>query len=160
MALMSAFTSGTVSGHDACRCFRPATTSCGHAPTLDFQARIGAIVDLKPAAARTKSDLPESARSYPMNVANPKFNAPETLAPVNDATVTSEQFFAQLRGALTDSLRDGPEKVDTLTRLDALEKAKGYTFLRYYSTFIASAANHMNVVGPFIPGLTSIMVRV
>jgi hypothetical protein len=137
-----------------------ATTSCGHAPTPDFQARIGAIVDLKPAAARTKSDLPESARSYPMNVANPKFNAPGAHAPVNDATVTSQQFFAQLRGALTDSLRDGPEKVDTLTRLDALEKAKGYTFLRYYSTFIASAANHMDVVCPFIPGLTSIMVRV
>jgi len=74
--------------------------------------------------------------------------------------VTSEQFFAQLRGALTDSLADGPEKLDTLTRLDVLEKVRGYTFLRYYSNFIAGVADQMSIVHPFISGLTSILVRV
>jgi len=117
-------------------------------------------VDLKPAAARNKSELPESARNYPMSVKNPKLNAPGACALISDATVTSEQFFAQLRGALTDSLAASPEKFDTLARLDALEKARGYTFLRYYSNFIAGVAHHMSVVCPFIPGLTSILVRI
>jgi hypothetical protein len=115
-------------------------------------------VDLKNAAARKKSGHP--LRSYPMSVNNPQFNREGTDASANDAMVTGEQFFAQLRGALIDTLPDGPEKSDTLGRLDALEKAKGYTFLRFYSSFIAGAANHMNVVYPFIPGLTSILVRV
>jgi hypothetical protein len=117
-------------------------------------------VDSKSAAARKKSEHPESVRTYPMSVNNPQFNREGTDASANDAMVTGEQFFAQLRGALINMLPDGPEKSNTLGRLDALEKAKGYTFLRYYSSFIAGAANHMNVVYPFIPGLTSILVRV
>jgi hypothetical protein len=117
------------------------------------------IVDLKPARARNRSELPESARSYPMSVNNPYFNSRGTDASANEAMVTSEQFFAQLRGALIDSLPDGPEKSNTLTRLEALEKARGYTFLRCYSNFIADVGNHMNVVCPFIPGLTSILIR-
>lgn len=117
-------------------------------------------MDLKNAAVRKKSENPESVRAYPMSVNNPQFNRKGTDASANDAMVTSEQFFAQLRGALIDRLPDGPERFNTLARLDALEEAKGYTFLRYYSSFIAGAANHMNVVCPFIPGLTSILVRV
>jgi len=117
-------------------------------------------MDLKTAAVRKKSERPESVRSYPMSVGNPKFNPSGNCGSTNDATVTMEQFCAQSRGALIDALPDGSEKSNTLTRLDVLETAKGYTFLRYYSNFIAGVANHMNIVCPFIPGLTSILVRV
>ena len=117
-------------------------------------------MDSKHAAVRKKSERPESARSYPMSVTNPQFNREGTEASANDAMVTSEQFFAQLRVALINRLPDGPEKSSILERLGTLEDAKGYTFLRYYSNFIAGAENHMNVVCPFIPGLTSILVRV
>jgi hypothetical protein len=41
-----------------------------------------------------------------------------------------------------------------------LETAKGYTFLRHYSNFIAGAAKQMTVISPYIPGLTSILVRI
>jgi hypothetical protein len=118
------------------------------------------IVDLKSATVRKKSPFPESAPIYPMYVANPQFDAQSPNALANDSTVTSEQLFAQLREALIVSLADGPEKSNALTRLGMLERAKGYTFLRHYSSFITGAADHMTVVSPFIPGLTSILVRV
>ena len=103
---------------------------------------------------------PNVAPIYAIYVDNPQFDAQSTNISAQHSTVTSGQFFAQLRDALTDSLPDNSERSSILTRLDTLERAKGYTFLRHYSSFIAGAANHMNVVYPFIPGLTSILVRV
>ncbi len=97
---------------------------------------------------------------YPIYVDNPQFGGPSTKTSARDLTVTSQQLFAQLREALTDNLPDNSERSSILARLDTLERAKGYTFLRHYSSFIASAANHMTVVSPFVPGLTSILIRV
>jgi hypothetical protein len=88
----------------------------------------------------------DRAPIYPVYVDNPQFDA-------------RGQLFAQLREALTVNLPDDSERSSILTRLDTLEKAKGYTFLRHYSNFIAGAANHMAVVSPFVPGLTSILIR-
>jgi len=72
-----------------------------------------------------------------MYVANPRFDAQSPNALANDSAVTSEQLFAQLREPLIVSLADGPEKSNTLTPLGMLERAKGYIFLRHYSSFIA-----------------------
>jgi hypothetical protein len=117
-------------------------------------------VNMKSTTVRKKSSFPESSHIYPMYVNNPQFDAHSTNASAYDSTVTSEQLFTQLREALILNLADGPEKSNTLTQLDALERAKGYTFLRHYSSFISGVANYMTVVSPFIPGLTSILVRV
>jgi hypothetical protein len=94
-----------------------------------------------------------------MYVDNPQFDAQSTNTLPKDLTITSEQLFAQLREALTINLPDDSERSSILTRLGTLESAKGYTFLRHYSNFIASATNHMAVVSPFVPGLTSILTR-
>jgi len=102
----------------------------------------------------------DAAPVYPMYVDNPQFDAQSNKTFGRDPTVTMEQLFAQLREALTDNLRDNSERSGILTRLDTLGRAKGYTFLRHYSNFIAAAANHMTVVSPFVPGLTSILTRV
>jgi hypothetical protein len=99
------------------------------------------------------------APTHLMYVDNPQFAAQSANASAKDSTVTSGEFFAQLRAALTANLSDGSERSTILARLDTLEKAKGYTFLRHYSTFIAGAAHHMAVVSPFVPGLTSILTR-
>jgi hypothetical protein len=96
---------------------------------------------------------------YPMYVDNPRFDAHSINPSAKDLSVTSAQLFAQLREALTDNLPDNSERSGILTRLDTLERAKGYTFLRHYSSFIAGAASHMAVVSPFVPGLTSILIR-
>jgi hypothetical protein len=98
-------------------------------------------------------------RIYPIYVDNPQFDARSSNISAKDLSITSEQLFALLREALTDNLPDNSERFMILTRLATLEKAKGYTFLRHYSSFIAGAASHMAVVAPFVPGLTSILIR-
>jgi hypothetical protein len=100
-----------------------------------------------------------AGRTHPMYVDNPHFDPQSTDPLAKDSTVTREQFFAQLRAVLSHGLADGVEKVDNLARLDLLTQAEGYTFLKHYSSFIAGAAKHMNVLCPYVPGLTSIMVR-
>jgi hypothetical protein len=106
---------------------------------------------------KNRSARHEVAPVYPMYVDNP-YCALSTNG-LEDSKITSGQLFAQLREALTDDLPDNPERSSILTRLDALERASGYTFLRHYSSFIAGVANHMAVVFPFVPGLTSILIR-
>jgi hypothetical protein len=101
----------------------------------------------------------DAAPVHSMYVDNPQLRSQSTNSSPNDATVTGAEFFAQLRAALTSNLPDDSERSAILARLDTLEKAKGYTFLRHYSAFIAGAANHMAVVSPFVPGLTSILTR-
>jgi hypothetical protein len=101
----------------------------------------------------------DAAPVHSMYVDNPRLRTTSTNSSSNDSTLTSVEFFEQLRAALTSNLPDDSERSAILARLDALEKAKGYTFLRHYSAFIAGAANHMAVVSPFVPGLTSILTR-
>lgn len=110
--------------------------------------------------ATTKSGVSQVTPTYPIYVDNPHFGAKSAGYLDNDSTVTSGQLFSQLRDALIRSLPEGPEKFENLGRLDMLEAAKGYTFLRHYANFIAGAAKQMTVVSPYIPGLTSILVRI
>ena len=114
----------------------------------------------KDVIATTKSGVSQVTPTYPIYVDNPHFGAKSADCLANDSTVTSGQLFSQLRDALMHGLPEGPEKFANLSRLDMLETAKGYTFLRHYSNFIAGAAKQMTVISPYIPGLTSILVRI
>jgi hypothetical protein len=117
-------------------------------------------VNPKGVIATTKSGTSQVTPTYPIYVDNPHFGAESAGCLANDSTVTSGQFFSQLRDALMHGLPEGPEKFANLGRLDMLETAKGYTFLRHYSNFIAGAAKQMTLISPYIPGLTSILVRI
>ncbi len=113
----------------------------------------GVIVTMKSGDSRVTP-------TYPIYVDNPHFGTNNAGSLADDSTVTSGQLFSQLRNALMHGLPEGPEKIENLGRLDMLETAKGYTFLRHYSNFIAGAAKQMTIISPYIPGLTSILVRI
>jgi hypothetical protein len=117
-------------------------------------------VNPKDVIATTKSRVSQITPTYPIYVDNPHFGAKSAGSLGNDSTVTSGELFSQLRDALMHDLPEGPEKFEDLRRLEMLEMAKGYTFLRHYSNFIAGAAKQMAVISPYIPGLTSILVRI
>ena len=54
--------------------------------------------------------------------------------------------------------QDAQERQDLLLKVDALERAKGKkTFLTAYQAFVAAAANHMTLIGPFVPQLTGLL---
>jgi hypothetical protein len=80
---------------------------------------------------------------------------------VNVVVKSSEQIFANLRQTLQSGVPEGAERTDILARLTALEQAQGSkSFVQHYTEFIAAAANHMQLVGPFIPALTEILQKV
>jgi len=107
----------------------------------------------------------KNSKQTPVNVYyvyghQPRWNTNSTDNSVNVVNVTTEQVFANLRQQIAERVPAGEEQVDILDRLSALEKAEGTpSFGKRYSDFIASAANHMALVAPFIPALTEILSR-
>jgi hypothetical protein len=88
---------------------------------------------------------------------NSRVNNQSTDNSTNVSTVTGEQLFVQLREAIR-ALPDAIERAEILAKLDALEAAKGFTtFSEKYQSFIAAAANHINILAPFIPALTQML---
>ena len=71
----------------------------------------------------------------------------------------TENVFADMRQLIQTQVADDAERQQILDRLAELEAAKGTgTFLTKYQSFIASAANHMTLLAPFIPALTQMLV--
>jgi hypothetical protein len=94
---------------------------------------------------------------YHLYGANPRVNNQSTDNSVNITTVSGDQLFAQLREA-AHSITNEPERHNILTRLEELEKAQGSDgFVAAYQSFIASAAQYMTILGPFIPALTQML---
>jgi len=90
----------------------------------------------------------------------PRWNTNSTDNSVNIVNVSTELVFANLRQQIAERVPAGEEQADILQRLAALEqehdKASGW---KRYSDFIASAANHMAIVAPFVPALTELLSR-
>jgi hypothetical protein len=107
-----------------------------------------------------KKDAPgQSATNiYHVHGHNPRWNVNSQDRSVNVVTVSNDQVFADLREAISSSVPPGDEQNDVLARLSALEQAQNTpSFAQRYTDFIATAANHMQVIGPFIPALTEML---
>jgi len=90
----------------------------------------------------------------------PRWNMNSTDHSVNVVSASSEQIFANLRQQIAEQVPAGEEQNDILDRLSQLEQAQGSrSFGQKYSDFIASAANHMSLIAPFIPALTEILSK-
>ncbi len=91
---------------------------------------------------------------------NPRWVTNSIDNSVNIVTVSSEQVFADLRQAIESGIAEGAERKDILEKLDALEKAQSSpSFAKLYTDLIATAANHMSLIAPFIPALTELLHR-
>jgi hypothetical protein len=88
---------------------------------------------------------------------NPRVNMNSTDNSVNVTSVSGDQLFVRLRDAVR-SVTDEAERVEILSKLDALQQARGSNgFLDAYQSFIASVADYMTIFGPFIPALTQML---
>jgi hypothetical protein len=77
---------------------------------------------------------------------------------VNVFHQSAENIFADIRHLIQTHIADDVERTEILNRLNELEAAKGSDrFSEKYQSFIASAANHMTVLAPFIPALTQML---
>jgi hypothetical protein len=78
----------------------------------------------------------------------------------NNFAPTPETVFADLRRALQVGIQEPEERELLLARVDEMEAAtKTGSFLDKYNAFIQSAANHMTLIGPFIPALTEMLMK-
>jgi hypothetical protein len=77
---------------------------------------------------------------------------------VNVSHQTTENVFADMRQIIQNQISDDNERDQILKRLNELEASKGTTgFIEKYRAFIASAANHVTLIAPFIPLLTQML---
>jgi hypothetical protein len=72
--------------------------------------------------------------------------------------ISTHQVFTNIKDALSKSETPATEKQALIKSVDAMESEVGNpTFLQRYQDFIAAGANHMTILAPFIPALTSLL---
>ena len=118
-------------------------------------------VDKRRLAAKRKAQATAPTNIYHVHGHNPRWNVNSVDNSVNVVTVSAIQVFADLRQAIQSGVSEGDEQWDMLARLTELEQAQqSPSFAQRYSDFISAAANHMTLIGPFIPALTELLHRV
>ncbi|MDP9262770.1 MAG: hypothetical protein M3O85_00450 [Acidobacteriota bacterium] len=96
---------------------------------------------------------------YILSGAHSRVNVGSEDHSVNRSEVTSTQLFEEVRAAVRAAIVDDSEKQEILRRLDELECARDASAFQKYNDLIAVAANHMALLGPFIPALTDLVSR-
>jgi hypothetical protein len=117
------------------------------------------IEEVEAADAPKKSRPTEGSVIHNIHVHGPnsRFNLNSIDNSVNTASTSNDKMFVQMREA-AQSISDESERATIISRLDALESAKGTTgFLPAYQSFISSVADYMTIFGPFIPVLTRML---
>jgi hypothetical protein len=101
---------------------------------------------------------PNVTNVYHVSGQSVRINTNSTDNSVNIVSVSQEEVFTTLKQEVVGKIQEGEARTDILLKLDALQKAQGTkSFGDRYTEFISAAANHMTVIGPFIPALTELL---
>jgi hypothetical protein len=77
---------------------------------------------------------------------------------INVVTQSNDQIFGKIRQEIESKVPAGGAQSAILEKLTALEQAQNTpSFVQRYTDFIAVAANHMQVIAPFIPAMTEML---
>ena len=89
---------------------------------------------------------------------NARWNNNSNDHSVNVVSISTDQVFANLRQELKSRIPASDELTDILTKLNALEEAQeSPSFAKRYTEFIATAANHVQLIAPFLPALAELL---
>lgn len=89
---------------------------------------------------------------------NARVNISSVDNSINSVIENSAELFRDISAALAKGVADGKEREKLLELVQELQNAKqNGSFKEKYQAFIASAANHMTVVAPFLPALTGML---
>lgn len=92
---------------------------------------------------------------YNLIGSNSRVNIHSQDSSENVVYTTADKIFNDLRDAINNNVKDDKEKESILKKVDGLANSQGKpTFIERYKEFIELAANHMAILGPFIPALT------
>lgn len=102
-----------------------------------------------------------STTIYNVQGENARVNVNSHDHSVNLVTKSKEEFFATLQQRIESGVPEGEERQRILNALAALQESHGKpSFARHYTDFIAVAANHVALLGPFIPALSEMLGHV
>ncbi|MCA1586233.1 MAG: hypothetical protein LC791_16160 [Acidobacteria bacterium] len=89
---------------------------------------------------------------YNITGSNPRVNVNSTDHSTNVVNVSADDLFDKLRRALGAGVADESKRNELLERAMALHDAVHQSsYVARYQEFIASAADHMTLLSPFIP---------
>lgn len=75
-------------------------------------------------------------------------------------TVSSGSLFDEVREAVSQGVGDANARDELIAAVRALEASKDKaSFGKSYQAFIASSANHMSIVAPFLPALATMLAK-
>lgn len=103
---------------------------------------------------------PRSSSSTVYNLHGPhsRINIHSQDNSINISHQLTENLFADMRQVIQANIQDKEERDEILQMLEELQAAKGTNnFTDKYQRFIAAAANHMELLAPFIPALTQML---
>ena len=89
---------------------------------------------------------------------NARVNIQSKDSSTNILNVEPADLFQNLRTTINDSITDSELATRLVGHVDTMEAAVGtQDFSERYKEFIGSAANHMTLVGPFLPAMTQFL---
>jgi hypothetical protein len=94
---------------------------------------------------------------YNVNGVNAKVNINSADNSTNNVTVNPSDVFDKLTDLIRENIQDNSELIRLIDEMKQQQGKSG--FLSNYQSFIASAANHMTLVAPFIPALTQMIIK-
>ena len=102
---------------------------------------------------------PGPTHIYNVTGANARVNVQSSDSSINVSSVTNEQLFTEIANTIGAGVQNKLQRSEMLDRLSALKAAEGKpSFGERYRDFIASAADHMTLLTPFLPALTALLV--
>lgn len=139
--------------------------------TAAYPQMVSHNVGVSPAWVKTQIDRrrlmpkklegPSVTTIYNVQGDNARWNTNSNDNSVNIITRSSEEIFADLRERIASEIPEGNERRKIVESLTALQESHGKpSFAHRYTEFIATAANHVTVIAPFIPALTQMLHHV
>jgi len=126
-------------------------------PELGERREPGSNLELVPEPMTNLETKPTPMTQIHLHGDNPRINVNSTDNSTNIVSTSSDLLFVQMKEK-ANTIADEAERKDIISRLDKLEKARGSAgFLPAYQNFMACAANHVTVFGPFLPALAQML---
>ena len=105
-----------------------------------------------------RSSRPVAVNVHVSDSPHARVNLNSTDQSNNIISNQNEDIFSQIRDILRESVDDSRYLSLLLEKVEDMESSHGSSdFTRAYIDFIATAANHMTVLAPFIPSLTALL---
>ena len=126
-----------------------------------YYENIGNIPSHYQVKVRKESAIPASTPSsivYNLIGDSSRVNINSQDSSVNVKNITSGDLFEELKKAIEKNVDNDDKKTELLRQVDEMEDAQGTDrFRECYNKFIATAANHMTLLTPFLPCLAQLL---